>query len=98
QSIVRSHHTTRHAAVWQIRAAILYTGDHACPIDGKSNLDATFEVGIAREALLVTHTEAPIILAHDALNHLGRQASADHSRTDPHLPRHLGLVPATESS
>src|SRR5690606_8195615 len=47
--------------------------------------NATLQVRIASEALLVTHPETAEVLADDALDDLGRQTAADGGRTHAHF-------------
>src|SRR5690606_3715839 len=64
-------------AVGQIGAAVLYVRYRAVPADDEADPNPPLEVGVRREPLFVAHPEAPEVLTHDALNHLGRQAARD---------------------
>src|SRR5262249_27828623 len=59
--------------------------------------NATLEVRVVAEAVLVAQAEATEVLAHDALDDLGREAAADARRAHADR-RRLGAVRAAQAA
>src|SRR6478735_5398030 len=96
QPIEGRHYAAHHAAVRQIRTAVGSVGDCAVATDDETSGNATFEIRIPAEALLVAHTETTVILTNDTLDDFGRQTPAHGRRAHAHL-RSLGLVRTAEA-
>src|SRR6185436_8856698 len=72
-----SDHAGDHALIGEVGAAVLGHGDGAAAVDDELHRDATLEVRVGAEAVLVAETEAAEVLANDALDDLGREAPVD---------------------
>src|SRR5688572_30126790 len=91
QPVEGTDHARDDAAVRQVTPAVAHVADAAVATDHEARRDATFEVRILHQALLVAHTEAPEVLAYRALDDFRWQPAAHRGRTWPHL-RNCRLV------
>src|SRR4051794_8572916 len=65
------------ALIRKVGASVLRRGDGAGAVDDELHRDATLEVRVVAEAVLVAETEAAEVLANDALDDLRREAAVD---------------------
>src|SRR4051812_34077952 len=97
QPVEGRDHAADHAAVRKIRATVGGVGNCAVTTDNETRRNTPFEVGIATQALLVTHTEPTVVLTDDALNYLGRETTAHGRCTHAHLGG-LGLMGSAKTA
>src|SRR5262249_20248856 len=93
----RAHDARDNTGVGHIRAAVGHRCRAALPVDHEANTDAALQVGVVAQTVLVAEAEASEVLAHDALDHLGREAAAHGRRAHANL-RGLRLVRAAEAT
>ena len=88
---------TDHALIRKVRASIGGRRNRAGAIDDELHRDATLEVRVRAQTVLVAETEATEVLTNDALDDLRREATVD-LRGALTKGGRLGLVSAAETA
>src|SRR5262245_42797591 len=96
QAVVRANHALHDAGIREGGTAVAHIGHRAVSTNYETNRDASLQVRIVAQAVLVAETESSVVLANDALNDLGRKPTVDGGGSHPDL-RSAGRVRTTQT-